>query len=244
MTEHDLAATLWGDAVAPLTSSIGFVRAPLDMVVDGLATWRTALHGSVAVERLPGGLRDHVTTLEPLTAGVGPRELVVGTANPEWTAVLDCGYPHGDPVSTVLYLTRTLQLYGVVITSIPEAKDPDGPARYGSRKLEMLGPVRTDFLNYVRTISVVQDGRRWRFDANGTVQDFEDLEAYGRRRIAERFTASMLVDYAAALGLRPFDEDFYPGPSVLVRNPAVARPGAFVLSLHDAQQRLGIEPAR
>lgn len=244
MTEHDLTATLWDDAVAPLTSAIGFLRAPIEVVADGLTQWRRAIHGSAEAERLPGGLRDHVTALAPLTAGVRPRELVVATANPEWTAVLDCGYPHGDPVSTIGHLARSLQLHGVAITSIPGSSRPDGPAPFGARKLEMFGPVPTDFLNYVRTVSVVQDGSRWRFDANGIVQDFEDLDAYQRRRIAERFTASMLVEYAAALGLRPFDEDFYPGPSVLVRNPAVAPPGVLVLSLADARERLGIGVGR
>jgi hypothetical protein len=106
--------------------------------------------------------------------------------------------------------------------------------------LEMFAPIATEFLNYVRIISVVQDGGRWRFDADGTVQDFEDVEAYGRRRIAERFTDTMLADYAAALGLRPFDNEFFPGPSVLVRNPAVPPPGALVLTLRDAQRRTGI----
>ncbi|MDQ1292322.1 MAG: hypothetical protein QG608_200 [Actinomycetota bacterium] len=98
----------------------------------------------------------------------------------------------------------------------------------------------TDFLNYVRTVSVVRDGDRWRFDANGTVQDFEDVGAYKRRSVAARFTGSMLVEYAAALGLQPFEGEFFPGPSVLVRNPAVPPPGALVCSLQDAQQQAGI----
>ena len=104
----------------------------------------------------------------------------------------------------------------------------------------MFGPLRTHFLNYVRTISVVRETTRWRFDANGTVQEFEDTEAYKRRKVADRFTPSMLIAYADALGLRPFDEDFFPGPSVLVTNPSAPTADAIVLSLRDAQRRAGI----
>jgi hypothetical protein len=233
--------TLWGDAFAPVTSAMGFLRAPLEVVADGLVAWRREIHGSAQSDRLPGGLRDHVLALEPLTGGVRPRELVVATESPEWTAVFDCGVQGGDPTTTVGYLARTLRLQGVVVVSIPDTPATAGrPQRFGARQLEMFAPMSTDFLNYIRTVSVVRDGDRWRFDANGTVQDFEDVGAYKRRRVAERFTGMMLVEYAAALGLRPFEGEFFPGPSVLVRSPAVPPPGALVLSLQDAQQRAGI----
>lgn len=237
--------TLWGDMFAPVTSAMGFLRAPLDVVADGLVAWRREIHGSVQSERLPGGLRDHVSNLEPLTGGVYPRELVVVTANPEWTAVFDCGVEGGDPSTTVGYLARTLPVQGVVVVSIPDVPPAAGrPQRFGARQFEMFAPIPTDFLNYVRTVSVVRDGDRWRFDANGTVQDFEDVGAYKRRRVAERFTSTMLVDYAAALGLKPFERGFFPGPSVLVRNPAVPPAGGLVLSLEDAQRRAGIVPVQ
>lgn len=240
------SVTLWGDAFAPVTSAMGFLRAPLEVVAEGLVGWRREIHGAAAQsERLVGGLRDHVSRLEPLTGGVMPRELVVSTANPEWTATFDCSVQGGDPSTTVGYLARTLKTQGVVVVSIPDAPEgPGRPRRFGARQFEMFAPISTDFLNYVRTVSVVRDGERWRFDANGTVQDFEDVETYKRRRVAERFTSEMLVNYTAALGLRPFDGDFFPGPCVLVRNPAVPPPGALVLSIRDAQRWAGIVPLR
>ena len=238
MSKH---VTLWGDEFAPITSRMGFLRAPFDDVVDGLATWRRALHGVAQVELLPGGLRDHVRTLEPLTSAVRPRELVVATANAEWTAIVDCGYPSGDPISRIGHLARTMLVQGLAVASVPSSPEAPGrPSRRACRQFEMFGPVDTDFLNYVRTISLVQYSKSWRFDANGTVQDFEDVTAYENRRTAERFTAAMLVDYCAELGLKPFDGDFYPGPSALVRTPASPPPGTLVLSLREAQEREGI----
>ncbi len=217
--------TLCGDQFAPVTWAMGFLRAPLDVVTDALQSWRRDIHGSAQADRRLGGLREHVLELEPLTGGVMPRELVVATQNPEWTALFGCGIQGGDAVSTVGHLSRTLQCQGLALRSIA----------HRARQFEMFGPIRTDFLNYVRTISVTRDGGRWRFDAAGTVQDFEEVEAYSRTRVAERFTPPMLADYCAAVGLRPFEEDFFPGPSVLVRNPAVPPPGGLVLSIRDAQ---------
>lgn len=237
-------ATLEGDLYAPVTSAIGFLRAPLEVVAEGLAVWRRQIYGSVRVEHLDGGLFANVSKLEPLTGGARPRELVVATRNPEWVSLFDNQVEGGDPITTVGYLARTLAVQGAVVVSIPDApaRGEGRVARYGARQLEMFAPIDTSFLNYVRTISVVQDGSRWRFDANGTVQDFEDVQAYGRRRVADRFTGAMLAEYAAALGLKPFDSDFFSGPSVLVRNPATPPPGAAVLSLRDAQSRAGIVP--
>lgn len=234
------SVTLWGDQFAPVTSAIGFLQAPLEVVADGLTQWRRRIHGSAQAEWLPGGLRNHVTALEPLTSRVQPRELVVATADPGWTALFDCGFPVGDPDSTTGYLAETLKVQGVTVRSVPASGGRNAP--FGARQLDLFAPIPTDYLNFVRSISVTEDEGRWRFDTRGTVQDFEDLDAYQRRRIAERFTPQMLVDYAAALGLRPFDGDFYPGPSVLVRNPAVPPPGALVLSISEAQAREGIVP--
>lgn len=85
----------WGDLYAPVTSAMGFVRAPLEIVAGGLTSWRRTIHGSVKSERLDGGFRANVSALEPLTGGVRPRELVVSTGSPEWTAIFDCGIQGG-----------------------------------------------------------------------------------------------------------------------------------------------------
>lgn len=234
-------SVLLDDAYAPITSRIGFLRAPLDEAAEGLRAWRAEIHGSARAEPVSGGLVAALARLEPLTGGVRPRELLVATADPGWTAVFDNGVPGGDQTTTVGFLARRLRVQGVVVLSILDRPASAGvPDRFGGRQLELFAPVATEFLNYLRTISVVRDRNRWRFDANGTVQDFEDEAAYARRTIADRFTPEMLVAYAAALGLRPFDADFYAGPAVLVTNPAVPPPGAAVVTLAEARRALGL----
>lgn len=229
------------DGFAPITSAMGFLRAPVDVVSDGLMTWRRRIHGVARAEPLAGGFTDNVGRLEPLTGGVRPRELVVGTLNAEWSALFDCGVMGGDPVARVGYLAHELQVPGVVVRSIPERGADEGSRRLGSRQLELFSPEDTEFLNYVRTISVTQQDDRWHFDANGAVQDFEEVEAYEARRVKDRFTGAMLRRYVLALGLRPFDADFFPGPSVLVTNSAEPPDGAMVMSLHEVRQFLGLQ---
>lgn len=234
--------TLLGDRYAPVTSRIGFLRAPLDEVAEAMRQWRSEIHGSATASHLTGGLVENVERLEPLTGGVRPRELLVATRNADWTAVFDCGVQGGDQVTTVGVLARRMLVQGLVVLSIPDQPASSGrPERYGARQFELFGPFENGFLNYVRTISVVRNGAKWRFDANGTVQDFEDERAYSRRRIADRFTSEMLCSYASAVGVEPFDDEFYPGPCVLVSNPATAPPGALSLSIAETQRRFGIE---
>lgn len=240
MTDEQIRP-LFGEKFAPITSSIGFLNASLEEASEALRAWRAKIHGTASLERLPGGLRENIARLEPLIVGAHPRELIVATGNPEWSALFDCGAQGGDPVSTIGFLSRTAQLQGLVVRWVPDSPgDAERPERPGAVQFELFGPLPTHFLNYVRTLSVIRDGKRWRFDATGTVQAFEDTAAYSRRRARDRFTPEMLRDYARALGLRPFDDDFYPGPSVLVRNPSSSAPGYSPLSIAEAQRRIGI----
>lgn len=234
---------LAGDRWAPVTSRIGFLAAPIEDVVDHLQRWRTDIHGTANALPLTGDLADNLHRLEPLTGGVRPRELVIATRSPTWTAVFDCGVQGGDQVTTVGYLARTMLAQGVVVLSIPDRPaTPTMPDRYGGRQFELFSPIPTDFLNYTRTISLIRNGARWRFDATGTVQTFEEVDAYRRRIIAQRFTPDMLQRYAEALDLQPWDPDFYAGPATLITNAATPPPDAWELTIADTQRRLGIVP--
>jgi hypothetical protein len=234
--------TLLSDRCAPVTSAIGFLEAPLQRAADTLLTWRRHLYGDAAATALAVlPLDELLAHLEPLTAGVRPRELLVATAGP-WSAYFDCGFAGGDPTSAIGYLSQRIGCRGVTIASIPDTAGTkhETPGRWGAVQFELFGPDPTDFLNYVRTVSAVNDGGRWRFHANGEVQDFEDLAAYARRRKRERFTSHMLADYCAALGLRPLDEDFYKPRAVLLESSTPE--AALEMTLPEAQARQGIVP--
>lgn len=235
--------TLLSDRFAPVTSAIGFLQTPLETAADALLTWRRRVTDGATAAELHEPLSDALRRLEPLTLGVRPRELLVATTS-DWTARFDNGAHGGDPVSAVGYLCRVIGCHGVVVTSIPDTAGTkhETPGRYGAVQFEFYGPDMREFLNYIRTVEAVNDGGRWVFGADGEVQDFEDPEAYRRRRKRDRFTSDMLAEYTAALGLRPFDEDFYAPRAVLVESEQPLPEGCPEMTLAEAQARQGIVP--
>ena len=112
----------------------------------------------------------------------------------------------------------------------------------GAVQFELFGPLDTDFLNYVRTVSVAFDGGRWQFTATGVEQAFEEVDAYRARGVRDRFTSTMLERYCQALGIHVFDPAFYGPGAVLIESDAPAAPDGKVMSLAEAQAWLDIQP--
>lgn len=235
--------TLLADRFAPSTSAIGFLRLPLPAAAEGLAGWRRQLHGRVEVTNLSGDLPSMLRFLEPLTLAAAPKELLIQTAG-EWTAYFGGSALGTDAVSTIGYLAGSLRCQGLAIAAVPHTWGTglETPGRFGAVQFQLFGPEQTEFLNYVRTISVTADGNRWRFDANGAVQEFERTEAYSARRIRDRFTSEMLAQYCRALGVEPFAEEAYGPVGVRVASAMRLPPHTAHLTFAQAQARLGIVP--
>jgi hypothetical protein len=237
--------TLLSERFAPITSSIGFLRVGLDEAAGALANWRRSLvTGQVSVEEA-GSFPDCLCLLEPLVGGARPRELLIENQG-GWTAYFDCLLRGTDAVSTVGYLTQTLGCQGLAISSVPHTAGLPGINRgqLGAVQFEMFGPLRTEFVNYVRTVSASHSGSQWIFSATGTEQWFEETNAYKARRVRDRFTSEMLERYGMALDLHIFNPASYGPRSVLVRSVVPVPAGAHVMSLKQAQHWLGIVPGK
>lgn len=119
-----------------------------------------------------------------------------------WTALLTDG-PLGTDVGMLPSLAaRELDCVAIRATAV----DPESN-RFGAVVLEVFDPLSSgDLLRCRRTISAADDGGRWVFNQVGVPFEFEDLGAYGRRRIRDRFTPAMLHDYLRSLGV-PVDAD-------------------------------------
>jgi hypothetical protein len=228
--------TLCAERFAPTTSSIGFLELSLEKAAEELATWRRSLYPSVSLTPVTGELPMLVVHLEPLTGGSRPRELLV-EAGPRWTAYFDCSVRGTDAVSTIGHLSRTVRCQGVAIRSVPHiAASGSRPARLGAVQFELFGPLRTEFLNYVRTVSVAFSGSKWQFNATGTEQAFEEPAMYQSHRVRDRFTSEML-------GIDPFVAESYGPNGVLVESAMPPASGGHVMSIADTQRWLGIEPS-
>ncbi|AJM77979.1 hypothetical protein [Rathayibacter toxicus] len=231
--------TVFDNQFAPVTSVIGFVNAPIERVTEVYKEWVLSSPGREYVfSWIEGGLWEAVWSLEPVVFGGSTKRLFVQTASSEWTAFFDNGAWGGDPTSGVSALGQRLGVQSLYISSKPAPPSKS----VGSRRLVIFEPDPTPgakITRLVRAIELIKDGR-WTLHLSGDPLPFEDLEAYKNRRVAERFTPDMLNDYCVALGLRPFDDDFYPGPCFLSRRiidwPVLGKPETFA----EAQLRLGI----
>lgn len=119
-----------------------------------------------------------------------------------WTAMLTDG-PLGTDVGMLPSLAaREIDCMAIRATAV----DPESD-RFGAVILEVFDPSSIgDLLRRRRTISAADDGGRWVFNQVGVPFEFEDLDAYRRRRVRDRFTAVMLSEYLRSLGV-PVDAD-------------------------------------
>ena len=232
--------TLTNERFAPITSSAGYLNVELSEALAALSNWRTDLYGATKVTQQAAGFPEVLSALEPLTQGAIPRELLIGMG--EWTAYFNCELRGTEATSPVGHLSRVLGCPAVIMKNIPHTYGAPGikQGRRGAIQFELFGPIPTEFLNYVRSVSVVADWDKWKFSAAGTEQAFEEPAAYVARRVRDRFTPEMLERYCKALGIDVFEEAAYGPLAYLVESPAVLPSNATIKSLREAQEWLEI----
>jgi hypothetical protein len=166
-----------------------------------------------------GPLSHALEALPPLTRPWTTRFLIVPTAS-AWTAFFDNGVRGGDPNGPLQVLCADmLKCRGVKIAARPDSlgrrvnrDERQRRGRYGASQFALYGPDMVDHSNSVRGVEAVNDGGTWTFDTSGTPLPFEEPETYKAKRKRDRFPFELLDKYCRALGLRPFDEDFYLPP--------------------------------
>jgi hypothetical protein len=208
---ENMEGLLLDDRWAPVTSEMGFLETDAEHAARAFATWQGGLLApvGVTVETRPvtGSLEQVLSTLLPLTDSETQRHLFIPTRS-AWTAYVENAKGGTDAASAMGYMAQTLGCRGLRVVAVPDTLRKD-KGRYGAVILEVYGPHRTDWLNYLRTIYAANDGGRWVFGQSGEPFSFERLEQYQVRRVRDRFTFDMLKEYLRHLGLSPFEKDFY-----------------------------------
>jgi hypothetical protein len=220
------------NSYAPITDAIGFLEAGFSEVLSADARWRDSL-GGYRGSPVSGPLPSLLDSLLPLS---GPllRYLWVQTTGP-WTAYFDNFILGSDTFGPVSYLAQQLGCRGVAIGC------RRGTAKRGaSVSFSLYGPETTDWLNVIRSVSVVQDDGRWDWSASGTPQPFEDVAAYKCRRVRDRLTPDMLTGYCGALGIRSSDESYYGFAGRLVEKVGITSK-ARTETLHQARAWHGLD---
>lgn len=162
---------------------------------------------------------------------LGYRELLVRTRSP-WT-VYFADHQTGADEAPVGQLARLLRCRALYIVHWPVA-------RFEALRFQLIAGHDTEFLNYERTLEVgTDDSDRRVFTATGAVQPYEQVDAYKARRVRDRLTPAMVDSYSRALGLRPFDEDFFLADGVLITSRDERPDIRFPIA--DQQARYGYE---
>ena len=239
------SSLLFGDRLAPMTSTLGFLEADHILAAQTFCDWLEPImqkaRGASFMQRLVSGkLEEILALLLPLTSVERRRYLFVPTAS-SWTAFFDNGHHGTDVFSKVSRLSKLLECKGLRVVAVPETKEGEfkgARGRYGALIFEVYGPGENPY-NYLRSIYVMNDGGKWEFGQNHTPFPFEDTESYSKHKIKQRFTFEMLKAYLKELGLSPFEEDFYLPPgnnqAVLVEQQGPSLPTSKEYTLEEAR---------
>jgi len=199
---------VFGGGIWPLGQKVGFVELELAEAVEAYRAWtrgwRPPRPSFSQVE--DARLVDQLPRLLPLEMPYTRRLLVAH--GQRWTAIFDNSRGGGDPYPAVAELTRIAGTRGVLAGHTPHEQ-----YQYPATQLHLFGAEG----DYVRTIDCgVFDSGRWSFEARGTEQPFEELEAYSSQRVRDRFTRPMLLRYLSALGIDADTMSAY-GPALLIQ---------------------------
>jgi len=196
-----LGARLW-----PLTGAYAFFDAKIDVVAEVLGRWRRGLDLEPVVEPLVGPLEVVLRALQPMSLGY--RELLVPTTS-AWTAYFS-DQRDGADEGPVGQIAELLERRAVLVVWWPLPK-------YLALRFELFAPHASGSLNVERTVDLgTDDDGRLVFTATGNPQPYEDVDAYRAPRLEDRLTPALIARYCRALGLRPFDDDFFGRDCVLI----------------------------
>ncbi|VEI13428.1 hypothetical protein [Trueperella bialowiezensis] len=231
--------TLFGNRFYPVTEGIGFIAAGVNELADSFETWRRTWDGGGEEGRFfHGDFEQLLASMEPLDRS---QTAFVQTANPQWTAVFSNDSTAGQGSDGSVAAKRLRCDY--VQASIGFASE--NPATgFGAKAGWLFYYTMPSFPYGVNMYVQVSDQGnhrvKWQFDHSAAFMPFEDLASYEKRRIVDRFSPQMVIDYCRAVGIDPYNEEFYSGPIFVVENSAAKKnvePQS--LSYAQAQDRVG-----
>jgi hypothetical protein len=235
-----MKTSLLDNRLAPLTFCMGFLEVLLQPLAEACYTWKKRLRPTFEMVPIAEPLSNALRRLEPLT--MPPRrQLLVATAS-AWTAYFDNCVQGGDPDSFVGYLSKVLKCRGVMIACIPHTLARRGGQWTGSfGAVEFSTHSAESYPLAERYVAVRADDDGWGFTASGPVLPFEQTEQYQADKVVERFTPAMLARYCAALGIHPFDLDYYQPQGVLFQILDPLPEGHSSYSLEEARRLHALE---
>jgi hypothetical protein len=180
---------------------MGLFKTPFDTARTNLRDWLEQTKGrqgyEVTEQLANGSLQAALQSLLPLTVAAIERRLLIA-CDGAWTAYMD-NLEGGTDRSAVAAMSRRMRCDAVHFGA---DKDAVILTVYGPEQNSSGG-------NTVRDLRAFRDMGGWEFKELGTPLPFEDTSTYRSPSVKDRFTIGMLGRYLLAMGMRPFEEDFY-----------------------------------
>lgn len=206
---------LMGARWAPVTTAVLFIRASPRHAAEALSRGQRAQH-VLATTGIPvqikqvqsDSLEGSLAHLLPLEAPIDRRQLFVATRNPAWCAMFSSNWRGLDPGGFMrAFEGQGLDTVAVVDSPHDPKSRPGGV--YGARQIIMYR-FDPDVPSAGRMLGVrAATDTRWELDRSPEEFDGGNFWDPDAPRLRDRFTHDHLVQMAARLGLRPFDEDFF-----------------------------------
>ena len=191
------------EAWHPVTQDFGLIECSTDLAVAKFVDWQGSL-GHTFVIRKAESLDAAFDMLSPLS--MEKRRCVFVPTTSSWTGFFQSGIDGSDPFPAMSLLSQRLETRAMRVCNRPaRAKYP--ATIWEVYACEALGGVPP--LGYRRSVSVANDGDRWRFEQFGEPFPFEETQRYLLSRKRERFDHEMLARYLRHFQLEPLDDSFY-----------------------------------
>jgi hypothetical protein len=202
---------LLNNQFAPITSSIGLIKAPLNQTKDTFLQWGKEIlpqYGQPERESfLECDLSEAMKRLLPLVKGGINRRLLLALGE-DWTAYFDNSWMGSDPAGFVAVMSKRLLTIGLNLTvrrNTLHSTYGNSRGTYGSTMFEVFESSQSSR----RSIVCANDGGRWVFEQFGEPYAFEDTSAYQNRKLSDRFRPEQLERYVNEFGINPFSDESY-----------------------------------
>ena len=178
------------DVCPPTSEEVGFFKIPVNQISEWLKQRLDAGRKSKWLIESPhhASLDELCELLRPLAATGVDRYLFIPLE--EWTAVLNNAI-----LGTDLGMIQSIAARDGMCLAIRAVAGRERPDAFAGTVLEVYDPTAPDLtLRLRRSISAIDDGRKWRFDQEGDPYPFESLDLYSRKSVRDRFTPDTLRD--------------------------------------------------
>lgn len=195
----------------PAPKQVTFYKAPYQRIIEGMRAWAVRNSRPYAIETFEGTLEEALKRLVPLNSW--PH--LICDSPTKWCPLL---MGLGDTSSAAGYLAKTLKVKTLWISEVEDTFDPKTKrGQPGATQLEIYDGANMKTLgDCLRRISSIRgESDRWEFDTEGDVQPFEDVSRYTVKPVRKRFDRELLERYCRAMGIDPFNPEFY-GPQFTI----------------------------